>query len=122
MTVEEMHSLIVKDGSDSSSDSSSDETLIDGAEARSRKLPVETERIIQQNTARHQAAQVNAPVDIDLWKDVNRLVISDNVAEGQSLQLNYANTWEVTSKFLDHHREKAASKLRPKHHDIFYRK
>ncbi|KAL1643789.1 hypothetical protein SLS61_009104 [Didymella pomorum] len=117
MTVEEMNSLIIEEGNESSGD----ETLVDDAELRSRKLSVKTEKIIQQNTARHQAAQINAPTEIDLWKDVSRVVVTDNVAEGQALQINYASTWEITSKFLDHHREKTASMLRPKRHDIVYR-
>lgn len=53
------------------------------------------------NIARHQAAQINAPVEIDMWENVDRLVIEDNVAEGQALQINYGTTFEITSKLMD---------------------
>jgi hypothetical protein len=114
LTWEELRLLNIKEDSDSSGD----DTLVGDTQLPSRKLPVKTERIIQQNTVRHQAAQINGPAtEIDLWKDVSRIVIKDNVAEDQALQINYATPWEVTSKLLNHHREKVASVPRPKRHD-----
>jgi hypothetical protein len=102
LTWEELRLLNIKEDSDSSGD----DTLVGDTQLPSRKLPVKTERII------------NGPAtEIDLWKDVSRIVIKDNVAEDQALQINYATPWEVTSKLLNHHREKVASVPRPKRHD-----
>ena len=82
-------------------ESSEDETLVDDAEMSPRDLPIRTERIILRNIARNQSAQINAAIETDIWKDVNRLVIKDNVAEDQALQFNYGATLEITSLLLD---------------------
>lgn len=80
---------------------SGDETLVDDTEMAPRDLPVKTERIITRNTARNQALQINAAVIEDLWKDVNHLKIHDNVAEDESMQVNYAMTREAFSVVLE---------------------
>jgi hypothetical protein len=97
ITEKDLRSLSKEEGDESSED----ETLVDDAETSPRDLPIRTERIILRNTARDQAAQVNAPIETDIWKDVDRLVIKDNVAEGQALQLNYGTTLAITSLLLD---------------------
>lgn len=93
LTLEDLRSL--NRGTDNGSE---DGTLFDdsGFSPHNR-----TERIVVRNTARNQAAQINAPVEIDIWKDVDRLVIEDNVAEDQALQINYGTTFEITSKLMD---------------------
>jgi hypothetical protein len=83
------------------SEDSGDETLVDDTEAAPRDLPIKTERIITRNTARNQALQINAAVIEDLWKDVNHLRIHDNVAEDESMQVNYAMTREAFSVVLE---------------------
>lgn len=80
---------------------SGDETLVDDSEISSRELPVKTERIITRNTARNQALQVNAALEQDMWKDIDRLKIQDNVAEDQSCQVNYPISRDIFSMMLD---------------------
>jgi hypothetical protein len=75
------------------SEDSGDETLVDDTEAAPRDLPIKTERII--------TLQINAAVIEDLWKDVNHLKIHDNVAEDESMQVNYAMTREAFSVVLE---------------------
>ncbi|KAI4923445.1 hypothetical protein J4E85_008483 [Alternaria conjuncta] len=80
---------------------SGDETLVDDSEISPRELPVKTERIITRNTARNQALQVNAALEQDMWKDIDRLKIQDNVAEDQSCQVNYPISRDIFSMMLD---------------------
>ncbi|KAI4673641.1 uncharacterized protein J4E88_008697 [Alternaria novae-zelandiae] len=80
---------------------SGDETLVDDSEISPRELPVKTERIITRNTARNQALQVNAALEQDMWKDISRLKIQDNVAEDQSCQVNYPISRDIFSMMLD---------------------
>jgi len=99
LTLAELKALdkeINGDGEDSG-----DETLVDDSEISPRELPVKTERIITRNTARNQALQVNAALEQDMWKDINRLKIQDNVAEDQSCQVNYPISRDIFSMMLD---------------------
>jgi hypothetical protein len=82
-------------------DDSEDETLVDDTEAASRDVPVKTERIILRNATRHQAVQINAAIEKDIWQGISRLVIRDNVAEDQSLQVNHGTTLDVTMLLLE---------------------
>jgi hypothetical protein len=68
---------------------SGDETLVDGSDISPLRVPIMTERTIINNSSRGQAVQVNAPVETDMYKGLNSLTIRDNVAEEQSLQVNY---------------------------------
>ncbi|KAF2686953.1 hypothetical protein K458DRAFT_441624 [Lentithecium fluviatile CBS 122367] len=78
---------------------SADETLVDDSESPPLADPVKTERIILRNLARDQAFQINAALGKDIWKDINRLVIEDNVAENQAVQINHGTTFEA-AKFM----------------------
>ncbi|KAF2013027.1 hypothetical protein BU24DRAFT_435314 [Aaosphaeria arxii CBS 175.79] len=71
---------------------SEDQTLVDDSETRKDPTQPMIERIILRNIARHQAIQINAALGEDVWKDVDRLVVKDNVAEDQSVQINYGMT------------------------------
>lgn len=64
-------------------------------------LSVKTERIILRNTARHHAIQINAALGDDIWKELNRLVVKDNIAEDNAMQLNYGVTAEMGLRLLD---------------------
>lgn len=86
-------------GEDSDDDSGS-ETFVDDPEFPSRGIPVKTERIILRNSARHQALQINAALEEDIWKGISRLVIRDNVAEDQAVQVNHGMTLGVTKYLL----------------------
>jgi pyruvate/2-oxoglutarate dehydrogenase complex dihydrolipoamide acyltransferase (E2) component len=44
--------------------------------------------------AKNQAIQINAPLAKDIWKNVNRIVIKNNVAEHDAIQINYTNPLE----------------------------
>lgn len=116
LTWEELRLLSVKEDSDSSRD----DTLVDDDELPSRRLPVKTERIIMQNTARFAAAQINGPMGPDIWADIDRLVIKDNVAEEHALQVNYGITLDSACILLDRQREMIASAPRPKRYDSAY--
>jgi hypothetical protein len=70
-------------------DDSGDETLFDDSET-SPRCSVRNERIIKDNSTRDQALQINAPLETDPWQDLASLTIQGNVAENQSLQVNYA--------------------------------
>lgn len=59
------------------------------------------ERIILRNTTRHQAFQINAAFGKDIWKDMERLVIKDNIAENESFQLNHGTTLQAALILLD---------------------
>jgi hypothetical protein len=82
---------------------SDDETLVDdsdsstGSETRKRAL---IERIVLSNMAKDQAIQINAPLGKDIWKDVDRTIIKNNVAEHDAVQVNYINTLEDTMALM----------------------
>ena len=105
LTVEDLRSL----NKSEDSDGSENDTLVDdsGLSPSNR-----TERIVARNAVRNQAAQINAPVEIDIWKDVNRLVIEDNVAEGQGLQINYGTTFKIMSTLMDQQEDRIAVRRR----------
>ncbi|KAH9878151.1 hypothetical protein J1614_003368 [Plenodomus biglobosus] len=96
LTRADLKSLTGEDGGDDSGS----ETLVDDGEFPSRGIPVKTERIILRNSARHQALQINAALEEDIWKDISRLVIRDNVAEDQAVQVNHGMTLGVTRYLL----------------------
>jgi hypothetical protein len=82
---------------------SEDETLVDDSDSSTgsqTKKRVSTERIILRNMAKNQALQINAPVGKDIWKNINRIVIEDNVAQDKAVQINYSNTLEVAIALL----------------------
>ena len=89
---------------DAATDSDSeDETLVDDldSDAGPKTMKrVSIERIILRNMAKNQAMQINAPVGKDIWKNVDRIVIEDNVAQDEAVQINYTNTLEVTMALL----------------------
>lgn len=80
---------------------SGDETLVDGSENPSQESFVKRERIILRNTARNQALQINAAVGEDIWKDVGRLVIKDNMAEDEAMQFNHGMELDVALSFIE---------------------
>ncbi|KAI4907046.1 hypothetical protein J4E90_009940 [Alternaria incomplexa] len=80
---------------------SEDETLVDDSEASPREVPVKTERIVINNASRGYAVQVNAPLDTDIYKHLSSLRIQDNVAEEQSVQINYGTTTKSLSILLE---------------------
>jgi hypothetical protein len=88
-------------GSNDDSDDSEDDTLVGDDENPVRNIPAKIERIILRNAARHQAVQINAAIEKDIWSHVDTLVIKDNVAEDQALQLNYGQTLDVAMLLLE---------------------
>jgi hypothetical protein len=80
---------------------SGEETVVDDSETSPQEDFVRTERIITRNTVRNQALQINAALEKDMWKEINRLTIQDNVAEDQSLQVNYAMSHKSISMLFD---------------------
>ena len=58
--------------------------------------------MILRNAARHQALQINAAVGEDIWRKIDRLVIEDNIAEDQAVQVNHGTELEVMMMFLGH--------------------
>jgi hypothetical protein len=89
---------------DAASDEDSEgETLVDDSDSSTGsdiKKRVATERIIMRNMARNQAMQINAPVGKDMWKNIDRIVIEDNVAQDNAVQMNYSNTLEVMTALM----------------------
>lgn len=81
-------------------DDSGDETLVDDNDVAEREMPSKMERIILRNCARHQALQINAAVGEDIWKHMTTLVVKDNVAEDQAVQINYGATLDVTMQLI----------------------
>ena len=53
--------------------------------------------------------QINAALGEDIWKDMNRLIIKDNVAGNQSVQVNHGTTLEATLLLLDRQDERIAA-------------
>ncbi|KAF1922177.1 uncharacterized protein M421DRAFT_132562 [Didymella exigua CBS 183.55] len=78
---------IIVDDSDSST----------GSETKKR---ASIERIILSNMAKNQAIQINAPLGKDIWKNVDRIVIKNNIAEHDAVQINYNNTLEDTMALM----------------------
>jgi hypothetical protein len=79
------------------------ETLVDDSDSSISSKPkkrVSTERIILRNMAKNQAIQINAPVGMDIWKSIYRIVIEDNIVQDEAVQINYSNTLEVTMALL----------------------
>ena len=82
---------------------SEDETLVDDSDSSISSKPkkrVSTERIILRNMAKNQAMQINAPVGTDIWKSIDRIVIEDNIAQDEAVQINYSNSLEVMIALL----------------------
>ncbi|KAA8623364.1 hypothetical protein PtrSN002B_010267 [Pyrenophora tritici-repentis] len=86
---------------DENSENSGDETLIGDSDTCSQEIPLKTERIVRRNEVHNKALQVNAALGEDLWKDVNRLVIEDNKADSQGIQINYAMPRDMMMMMLD---------------------
>lgn len=86
------------DASDTLACSSSD------AEEISFDIPKRLERIILRNMTRDQSLQINGPVGEDIWKDITRLEIRENEADGFSTQVNYPITIEVFRMLLENPR------------------
>jgi hypothetical protein len=58
-----------------------------------------TERIIVCNMTEEQALMFNAPIGKDVWEKVNRIVIKENTAQGQSTMFNYPISFKVAKHF-----------------------
>jgi hypothetical protein len=52
--------------------------------------------------ARDQAIQINAPLGKDIWKNVDRTVIKNDIAENDAVQINYINTVEDMMALMTH--------------------
>jgi hypothetical protein len=84
-------------------DDSEDETVVndsDSSTGSSTRKRVSTSRIILRNMAKQQALQINAAVGDDIWKNISRLEIKDNIAEDQAIQINHGNTLEVVMALI----------------------
>lgn len=57
-------------------------------------------RIIIGNSTKAQALMINGAIGEDLWKDLSHLEIRDNVAEDDSMMVNYAISMDVFEKLL----------------------
>lgn len=82
---------------------SDDETLVDDSDSSmsfESKMRTSTERIVLSNMAKDQAIQLNGPLGKDIWKDVDRVVIKNNIAEHDAVQINYINTLEDTMALM----------------------
>lgn len=79
-------------------------------------MSVKTERIIMRNLAHHQAIQINAALGEDIWKELGRLEIADNIAEDQAIQVNYGMSLEAFA-FLADRQAKAIHMRRDSAHD-----
>ncbi|KAF1919370.1 hypothetical protein BDU57DRAFT_443035 [Ampelomyces quisqualis] len=93
-------------------DCSEDETLVGDSDSSSSfgvKRRLTTERIILRNTAKQQSLQINAALGEDLWRDINRLVIKENISENESVQVNHATTLEATLLLLDRQDDRIAA-------------
>jgi hypothetical protein len=76
---------------------SDDETLVDDSDSSTgseTKMRASIERIVLSNMAKDQAIQINAPIGKDIWKNIDRIIIKNNIAEDNAIQLNYSNTLE----------------------------
>lgn len=80
---------------DDSSENSQGETFVDDSETCLQEIPPKIKRIVRYNSVDNQAIQINAPLETDIWKDVNLLVVERNEADNQGIQLNYPITREM---------------------------
>lgn len=64
-----------------------------------RQKEVLTERITSNDLARDQALHSNGVVE-DIWNEIERNVIEDNVASEDAVQINHRSTLEVTLALL----------------------
>jgi hypothetical protein len=53
--------------------------------------------------AQHQSCQINGPVGEDIWKDLGRLEIRDNIAKDQAAQFNYAISLNALKAVMELH-------------------
>jgi hypothetical protein len=53
------------------------------------------------NIAKPQSIQVNAAIGEDICKHITRMVIKDNIAENEAIQINHGNTPEAMLLFFD---------------------
>jgi hypothetical protein len=97
ITAEELRSLTRIE----SDDSSEDETLVDDSEMSLRNLPGKTGRDIDHNKATTRSIQINAAIETDIWKDMDRLSIKHNVAESRAVQINHGTTLQVLAFMRD---------------------
>ena len=97
-------------GDEDDGNDSPNETLVDDSESPIHDVPMKMERIILRNTARHQAMQINAALGEDVWKEMDRLVIKDNVAEDQAVQVNHGTTIETFMFLVEHQDRKIAAR------------
>ncbi|OAK93735.1 hypothetical protein IQ06DRAFT_235761, partial [Phaeosphaeriaceae sp. SRC1lsM3a] len=84
------------------SDNNGDEKLMDDSDYDSdlpRQKEVLTERITSNDLARDQALHSNGVVE-DIWNEIERNVIEDNVASEDAVQINHRSTLEVTLALL----------------------
>lgn len=97
ITAEELRSLTSDEGDNSSEDG----TLVDDSEISPGDLPGKTTRDINHNRATAESLQINAAIETDIWKDMARLSIKHNVAEGRAVQINHGITLQVLSFMRD---------------------
>lgn len=68
--------------------------VLTGSESNKEATPLK-ERIIRKNKASGSAFQINTPIGmIDLWEGRDRVVVEDNEAKDDCVQVNYWNTTE----------------------------
>jgi hypothetical protein len=84
---------------------SDDNFSTDGSRAMTtnstRTLATITERIVIGNSTKAQALMVNAAVGEDIWKDLDRLEIRENIAEDSSTMVNHAISKDVLKLMMD---------------------
>lgn len=59
-----------------------------------------TSRRVERNTTKNQAIQVNAPIGVGGFVEVDHLVIIDNEAFEKSIQVNHAVSLDIFDKIL----------------------
>ncbi|KAH7381149.1 hypothetical protein DE146DRAFT_277879 [Phaeosphaeria sp. MPI-PUGE-AT-0046c] len=82
-------------------DSDTDETLVDEDEFLQRGGMGFTKRVVRDNETQHLALQINGPIERDMYKDVNCIVIKGNKASNHSIQTNYPVSLEVAMRLFD---------------------
>ncbi|KAL5118718.1 hypothetical protein ACEQ8H_003395 [Pleosporales sp. CAS-2024a] len=65
------------------------------------RTSMELERINERNIVKGQAIQINSFINQDTSTHIKRLVINDNIAQDQGIQINHGTTLEVAAFFLE---------------------
>lgn len=64
-------------------------SIVPGEDNISDRVADQRSRIIRQNEATEWALQVNTPIGVDVWKDMDSVIIERNKATGNASQWNY---------------------------------